>query len=142
MITEALLIGLVAGFICYELFDVSPGGIVSPGYLALFIGEPLRLGTTVLIALIVWILIEVLSKHLILYGKRKFLLALLTGFLLKMLSEQVIMPGFELQTGLMSIGYIIPGLIASEMSRQKPVPTLLALGIVTLFTALVILIIR
>jgi hypothetical protein len=37
-----------------------------------------------------------------------------------------------LKLDLHSIGYIIPGLIANEMGRQKIVSTLLGLGIVTL----------
>jgi hypothetical protein len=32
---------------------------------------------------------------------------------------------------LQSIGYIIPGIIANEIGRQKMAPTLLGLGIVT-----------
>lgn len=38
---------------------------------------------------------------------------------------------------LQSIGYIIPGLIANEMSRQKVIPTLLATGVVTLIVLLI-----
>jgi hypothetical protein len=39
---------------------------------------------------------------------------------------------------LVSIGYIIPGLIANEMVRQKPVKTILSLGIVTCITFIVL----
>ena len=37
---------------------------------------------------------------------------------------------------LQTIGYLIPGLIANEMVRQKPLPTLAALVIVTSVVAM------
>jgi len=142
MIAESLLIGLIAGMIFYELFDISPGGVVTPGYFALFLDKPLRIVSTIILAMIVWGIVEILSRYLVLYGKRKFYLALLLGFLLKILLEQYFMPGMEIDAGLMSIGYIIPGLIANEMTRQKPLNTILGLGIVSVFVSFVLLLIR
>jgi len=43
MITESLLIGLIVGLLFYELFEISPGGVISPGYFALFVNQPVRL---------------------------------------------------------------------------------------------------
>jgi len=141
MITEALLIGLILGIIFYELFEISPGGVISPGYFALFINQPLRIITTLLIAIIVWAIIEVLSRYLILYGKRKFLLALLLGFSCKILFDYLFFSVTEINIELASIGYIIPGLIANEMSRQTPVKTIIGLGIVTAFVYLILLLV-
>ncbi len=62
------------------------------------------------------------------------LLALVLGFLLKLAIDLIIQPMPLIRLDLQSIGYIIPGLIANEMSRQKVVPTLLSIGIVTLIT--------
>jgi len=50
------------------------------------------------------------------------------------------MPLFTID--LKSIGYIIPGLIANEIARQKLVLTLSGLGIVTVVTYLIILLIK
>ena len=131
MVIVTLFIGLIIGFIFYEVAGISPGGVVAPGYFALFIHQPDRIFVTVLLSLAVWALLEQSSRHLIVYGRRKLLLALLVSFSLKLLLEQWIQPLQQLPFDIQSIGYIIPGLIANEMSRQRIIPTLSALGIVT-----------
>ncbi len=134
MITEIFLIGLVLGFLFYEMVGISPGGVVAPAYLALFIFQPEKIAMTILLSLLILIIIKTLSKHLIIYGRRKLLLALLLSFTLKLLIDLYLQPLSAIKFDLQSIGYIIPGLIANEMTRQKIVPTLLSLGIVSLLT--------
>jgi poly-gamma-glutamate biosynthesis protein PgsC/CapC len=136
MIIEALFVGLVAGFLFYELWGLSPGGVIAPGYLALFVGEPGRIVSTLILALALWGLLELLSRRLILYGRRRLLLALLLGFCGKVLIERWLLPGAGIAVDLQTIGYLIPGLIANEMVRQKPLPTLAALVIVTTVVAM------
>lgn len=140
MVIESLFIGLIVGFLFYELVGYSPGGVVAPGYLALFVGEPLRILTTVVLAVIVWSLLELLSARLIVYGRRRFLLALLLGFCGKFALDYWVQPAVGLTLDLQSIGYIIPGLIAHEMVRQRPFPTLASLGIVTSIVAMILMI--
>jgi poly-gamma-glutamate biosynthesis protein PgsC/CapC len=132
MILQLFIIGLVVGFIFYELTGISPGGVIAPAYFALFIYEPERIIMTIVIALVVYLIIRFLSSHMILYGRRKFLMAVVLSFFLKLLIETQIQPMDVIKLDLQSIGYIIPGLIANEMGRQKIVSTLLSLGIVTL----------
>lgn len=134
MITEIFLIGLVVGFLFYEFVGVSPGGVVAPAYLALYIYQPGKIAMTIGLAIIIFIVINILSKRLIIYGRRKLLLALLLSFALKLLIDLYIQPLSIIKFDLQSIGYIIPGLIANEMTRQKIIPTLLSLGIVCLLT--------
>ncbi|MHC1738124.1 MAG: poly-gamma-glutamate biosynthesis protein PgsC [Ignavibacteriaceae bacterium] len=142
MITEALLVGLVIGIIYYELFDLSPGGVITPGYFALYADQPFRMLTTIAVALLTLVIINFLAKHLILYGKRKFLITLLTGFLLKMLLDFFLFPNINTGVELLTIGYIIPGLIANEMFRQSPLKTIYSLSIVTSVTYIIIVLIR
>jgi len=131
MIYQSIGIGIAVSFIYFELAGLSPGGIVVPGYLALFFDQPARIGITLAVAFLAYYILRLLSNYMILYGRRRFLTAILLGFLLKWVLESVIiqMPisGIELQT----IGYIIPGLIANEMKRQGFFPTLYSLTIVT-----------
>ncbi len=132
MILQLFIIGLVVGFIYYEITGISPGGVIAPAYFALFIYEPDRIIMTIIITLIVYAVIKMLSAHLILYGRRKFLMAVLLSFFFKLLIDSVIQPMDMMKLDLQSIGYIIPGLIANEMGRQKITLTLLSLGIVTM----------
>lgn len=114
MITESLIIGLFIGMLFYEKYDLSPGGVVTPGYLALFIDSPDRILVTIILSLIVWVILEHLTKRFILYGRRRFLLALLLGFLLKIIIETFLQPSIEIPFEFISIGYIIFGLIAMK----------------------------
>jgi gamma-polyglutamate biosynthesis protein CapC len=139
MVIEALFIGLVVGFLYYELVGLSPGGVIAPGYLALFTAEPFRILFTLLVATVVWGIIELLSPRLILYGRRRLLLALLLGFSCKLALEAWIQPVAGITADLQSIGYMIPGLIANEMSRQKLLPTLFSLTVVTAVVAMILL---
>lgn len=141
MIVELFLIGLIAGFLFYEFVGISPGGVIAPAYFAMFVMQPGKIAMTLLLALLVYVIIRVLSSRFILYGRRKLLLALVLGFLLKLGVDLLIQPMTFIQIDLQSIGYIIPGLIAHEMSRQKVIPTVLSLGIVTLVTYLIALLI-
>ena len=139
MIYQAIGIGIAVSFVYYELVGLSPGGMVVPGYLALFFLQPNRIIITLLVALLTYFSVHILSNYIILYGRRRFLAAILLGFLIKWLIEGFIvkMPisGIELQT----IGYIIPGLIANEMRRQGIFPTLYSLAIVSIIVRLILL---
>lgn len=136
---EIFLIGLVAGFLFYELTGVSAGGVVAPAYFAISTHEPVRILVTLAIALAVWGALRFLSGRLILYGRRRLLLALLIGFALKLILERGIQPHPAVSLDLYSIGYIIPGLVGNEMHRQGVAPTILGLAIVTLFIRLITL---
>jgi len=83
MIYQAIGIGIAVGFLFYELVGLSPGGIVVPGYIALFIDQPLRIMVTVGIAIFTYYIVTLLSNCLILYGKRRFLSMILISFLVK-----------------------------------------------------------
>jgi poly-gamma-glutamate biosynthesis protein PgsC/CapC len=133
MILQLFVIGLVAGFAFYELTGISPGGVIVPAYFALFIHDYGRILITLILALLVFWIIKYLSQHLIIYGRRKFLLAVILGIFLKLLIENHIQPMDITMVDLQSIGYIIPGIIAIEFGKQKIVPTVLSLGIVVLF---------
>ena len=139
MIYQAIGIGIVVSFAFYEIVGLSPGGIVVPGYIALFLDQPVRILVTLLVALLTYFAVNMLSNYIILYGRRRFLAMILVGFILKWLIEGLIIKipisGIELQ----SIGYIIPGLIANEMRRQGILPTLYSLAIVSVIVRLILL---
>ncbi len=140
MIIEIFLIGLIVGFVFYEWVGISPGGVVAPAYFALFIYQPGKIAMTLLITFIVYYLIRFFAARFVVYGRRKLLLALILSFCLKLGIEYWIQPMAIMQLDLQSIGYIIPGLVANEMARQTIIPTLSALGIVTIITYLITLV--
>lgn len=140
-ILEIFFIGLIVGFIYYELIGISPGGVIAPAYFSMFIDLPQKILITLLIAFAVWGIIKFASSYLIIFGRRRLLLALLLGFCIKLIIMQWLQPMSFIQIDLQSIGYIIPGLIANELYRQSFVSTISSIIIVTTITYLIVLVI-
>jgi len=139
MIYQAIGIGMVVSFAFYEIVGLSPGGVVVPGYIALFLDQPTRILVTLLVALLTYFAVIILSNYIILYGRRRFLTMVLIGFLLKWLIEEIIIKMPISRIELRSIGYIIPCLIANEMRRQGIFPTFYSLAIVAIIVRLILL---
>jgi poly-gamma-glutamate biosynthesis protein PgsC/CapC len=139
MIYQAIGIGIVISFAFYEIIGLSPGGIVVPGYIALFLNQPLRILITLVIAFLTYFIVILLSNYIILYGRRRFFTMIILGLLLKWLIEEIIIEIPLAEIELRSIGYIIPGLIANEMRRQGIFPTLYSLAIVSVLVRLILL---
>ena len=118
-------IGMVLSLFLTETLGVTAGGIIVPGYIALNLESPERLLITFGISIITFLLIKLLSQYIMVYGKRRLVLALLIGFLLGYLSrsENMITAGLG-TTEFMVIGNIIPGLIANWMDRQGVLRTI------------------
>lgn len=138
MVYQTIGIGIIIGFLFYEFIGLSPGGIVVPGYIALFIDQPFRILVTIGIAILTYFIVLFLSNYLILYGKRRFLSMILISFLVKWIVETFILKFPIVNIEIQSIGYIIPGLLANEMKRQGILPTLLSMAIVAIFVRLIL----
>lgn len=136
MVPELFILGLVAGFLYYEWTGVSPGGVIPPAYFALFLHQPDRMAVTIALALVVCAAVRLLQRHTFLYGRRRLLATLLLGFAAKWLAEMVVSPAVSAPFEIHAIGYVVPGLIANDMVRQRIMPTILSLGTVTIVVAL------
>ena len=139
-LTESMAIGLVLGFFFYEWVGFSPGGFVVPGYLALYWDRPLMIVATLGISLITYGVIHFLSRVAILYGRRRFILTVITGFVFQWLYEWVGMRTLFFNMEIDTIGYIIPGLIANEIERQRILPTLCSLVIISVAVRLILIV--
>jgi poly-gamma-glutamate biosynthesis protein PgsC/CapC len=134
MPVETLLVGLVLALLWAEITDVSPGGLIVPGYFALYFGQPLRLAVTLVVALAVLAVYRILVTRLILFGRRRFVLLVLAGAVLSQAWVLVLPRAFAAPAGLHVIGLIIPGILASSLARQKVLPTLASLLAVSTLT--------
>lgn len=134
MIVETLVIGLVIALVWAELTDISPGGIIVAGYFALYLDRPLRVAATLAVALLAWAAVKALSRHLVLFGRRRFVLAVLVGAVLSQAWLLALPKLFEAPVELRVIGWIVPGILASSLARQKPLPTLASLAAVSTLT--------
>jgi len=119
MIFETLLIGLVLAVIYVEILDIYPGGIIVPGYIALYITKPLLVGITILCAFLSLLTYRVLKKYFILFGKRRFVLLVLLGVFWSQIFALFLPRIIPSQAGAAAIGWLIPGLLANNLERQK-----------------------
>ncbi|MEA4932536.1 MAG: poly-gamma-glutamate biosynthesis protein PgsC [Lawsonibacter sp.] len=128
---ELVFFGILAAVVFTELTGLSPGGLIVPAYVALYLYSPARVLSTLLLSFVCLGVVHLCSRWMILYGRRRYFLFLAVGMLLKMALG---LSG----TGIAAtIGYLVPGLLGRDMERQGILKTLLSLAIVTLFLALV-----
>jgi gamma-polyglutamate biosynthesis protein CapC len=134
MIFETLLIGLLLALVYAEATRVSPGGLIVPGYLALYLDQPLRVAATLAVAGLAILAYGLLSRRLILFGRRRFVLLILLGAVLGQALSFVHPRLFGGPLELRVVGWVIPGLLASSLERQRAIPTLASLATVSVLT--------
>jgi len=112
--------GLVISFLFAEWMGLAAGGLVVPGYIALFLNKPIAILGTLVAALLAFVLLRILSSFTILYGRRRLVMAVMLGFLMtaifKVAAISNLIAGFG--TSVATIGFIIPGLLAYWMDKQ------------------------
>ena len=89
---------------------------------------------TILIALLSLYTYKILARYLILFGKRRFVMLVLLGGLWAQIWFLLLPHLFADPLGLRAIGWIIPGLLANNLEKQKIVPTLASMFIVAIIT--------
>ena len=134
MTLAILLTGLVLALLFTEVAGILPGGIIVPAVLALALDRPERVLATIAAALMALAAYKGLASVFLLYGRRRFVLLLLLGALFGQLWilawPRLGGPSVDLRV----IGWVIPGLLANNLERQKVLPTLAALAAVTVVT--------
>ncbi len=135
---ETFFLGVILALVYSELTGIVPGGIVVPAFIATTLDEPRRALFTLLAAFVAMALYRLASRFFLLFGRRRFVFLLLLGACLSELSlylSRIYSP--EKPLAFLSpewrvVGLIIPGLLASNLERQKFWPTLASLITVTI----------
>jgi poly-gamma-glutamate biosynthesis protein PgsC/CapC len=127
MTYETFFVGIIFAALYVEVMDIYPGGIIVPAYLALFLDQPLRILVTVTVALLSLVSYRFLSRSFLLFGRRRFVMLILLGALWGqawfLLAPHIYSGPVELRV----IGWVIPGLLANNLERQKFFQTLASL---------------
>src|SRR5512140_3529436 len=124
MLEIAIGLGITVNLLLTEIFGLASAGLVVPGYLALYFSQPARLAATLAVAMATWAVVRFgFERLVILYGRRRFGVTILAGFLLNVAMLRVLrhMPADGLD--LRAIGFIVPGLIANQALVQGVWPT-------------------
>lgn len=134
MYHDVLLLGILASLAYTELTGISPAGLIVPGYLVLCLQSPHRVGYTAVVVCLTLLAAKLLSRWLILYGRRQFaVLVLLSAAIHLGISS---LQGVQVPD---VIGTLIPGIIANDCIRQGVLKSLCSLAIVTGVLALLLL---
>ena len=140
MVEISIGLGIILSLVLSEALGVTAGGIIVPGYIALFLHQPIQVLSTFTVAIIVLIIIKLLSRVMFLYGKRRIVLALILGFFFGYLTR-IIYIDVENINSVAVIGNIIPGLIANWMDRQGVVRTISVVLLTAVIVKLIVMII-
>jgi poly-gamma-glutamate biosynthesis protein PgsC/CapC len=134
-----IALGLLASLVCYLTTNLSPGGMITPGWLALTLVEDLQRASMVVgVTVLTYVLTVLVQRYVILYGKRLFAAVVLIGVILQATLIIVLQREYPLMYTNQTLGFIVPGLIAYQLVRQPKGPTLLATASATLTTYVVL----
>ncbi len=130
ILVQAIALGLIISLYTAEYLGLLAGGLVVPGYFVVISSRPMMLLATILASLLALGILKLLSSFMLLYGRRRLLVAVLIGFILAQLSREVVnVYPHPVLMQLQAFGFIIPGLLAYWMDKQGILPTLGMLAI-------------
>ncbi len=124
MLQESIGLSVILSFLSGEFLGISAGGLVSPGYLAFFLEQPMRVASTILLAVIIFFAIRGLQNVIIIFGRRRFMAAILLSLAGTWIFEQLFFYANAMSQDMRIIGYVIPGLIANDMLKQGVLKTI------------------
>jgi len=128
--TFCLAAGMLLGMFYYHKTGWACGGIITPGVIAMYIGDPEKIAVSIAAGLGTWLILEVLVRFTGLYGRQRLASAMLIALALRY--PLVSVWG---ETSLW-LGWVVPGLIGADIQRQGAVPTLTGVVTVSLVTVM------
>jgi gamma-polyglutamate biosynthesis protein CapC len=135
-----LALGLALSLGCYVVSRLSPGGMITPGWLALAVVESPRLGLVLIgVVGVTYAVARGVMAATILYGKRLFASVLLLGVFCSTTASLFLADQLPELTAAGTLGFVAPGLVAYQLIRQPLGPTLLATSTVTAATYAIVL---
>jgi hypothetical protein len=135
-----LALGLALALGCYLVSNLSPGGMITPGWIALGLLQDERHGLVVIaVVLATYVAARVALRLVILYGKRLFVSVLVLGVFFSLTAFLFLSDRAPALTETSTIGFIVPGLVVYQLIRQPAAPTLVAASAVAALTYAIVL---
>lgn len=123
----SVALSVLYSLLMYEGFGWLTGGMISAGYLSLYVQQVPRVLTTLLLAAFLCAAARLLTKFTLFFGRRRFFFMIIAGMVLTWITEKYLLPYIPVVEDMRIIGRLIPGLIANDMFRQGFFRTLLIL---------------
>lgn len=141
MANEIIILGIIISIIFYEITEISPGGLIVPAYLAFYMDNPKRVVVTIISGMVTYFIVKFILDRTILYGRRKFTVYVLVGFLLRALLKyfNIFLEGYDIFIlGGSIIGVIIPAIMARDIERNGMVKSIFSLLMLSTFIKAVV----
>lgn len=141
MVNEIIILGIIISIIFYEITEISPGGLIVPAYLAFYMDNPKRVIVTIIAGIVTYFIVKVISDRTILYGRRKFTVYVLVGFLMREVLKQfnIFLEGYDIFIlGGNIIGVIIPAIMARDIERNGMIKSIFSLLMLSTFIKAVV----
>ena len=140
IIALSIGLGMIFSLLLSEIVGLTAGGIIVPGWIAIHLHNPMSIFITFLISIIVYLIVQFISKFVFIYGKRRLVISLLLGFIFGLIFNTYIIDYLLLNDNyIYSIGFIIPGMIANWMNRQGVIRTITVIMITAPIVQLIII---
>ena len=79
---SAIILSVLLSFASTEFLGLFTGGLITGGYLAFYLDQPLRLLVTYAAGTLGYLLITLLARYVMLFGRRRYMACLLAGMAL------------------------------------------------------------
>lgn len=117
-----IILGIVISTLIYKRTGMTMGGVIIPGYLALYLVQPFHLLATLVIATLAYIYVHnTLKRRYMLNGRRLFEVEIIVALVLQITWSALLslFTNFNpIWASMYGIGFVIPGLITHEIGRQ------------------------
>ena len=136
----AFIVGVLASIIVYERYHITTGSIIVPGYVAVFVLQPLVLLVTLANALFAfWFVNHVLARRFLFDIRNKFSTIMMISAAVQVVCIKATPSTPYLWESsvplLVGVGYLVPALIAHDFGRQGIKLTLRAVGMAAALVA-------
>lgn len=136
-----IALGLVFSLVCYLTTNLSPGGMITPGWIALTLVTDVQMAALMVgVSALTYFMTKLLQRTVILYGKRLFAAVVLCAVLMQTTVMLALNHEFPLLYTSQTLGFIVPGLVSYQMVRQPLGATLISTTAVTLATYVVLVV--
>lgn len=127
---------MLLGMFYYHRTGWACGGIITPGVIAMYAGDPLKIAVAVLAGFATWLLLEALVRFTGLYGRQRLAAAMLIALGLRYTLVTV------LGEASLWLGWVVPGLLGADMQRQGVLNTLAGAVSVSVAAALSVFLVQ
>jgi poly-gamma-glutamate biosynthesis protein PgsC/CapC len=126
MIYTFSMIAIFFTSIVNALIQITPGGIIVPLYLSLYIKEPERLIGTLSVSFMTLLIYRIISSFFLIEKKKTLIIMVLISTILTYIWWKFMPVVFPTDFLFKTAGWIIPGILANTMNRQGIIKTIIS----------------